>query len=152
VTGVYGVSFLIAAVNAFLFEVLWRGRAFRSWLAGADAVPRWGWAGLFVQGLAVLAALIGTAGYGFWRFGQEAHARGPRRALVQGNLDHRLRNQRAVEEDPAQDFVKHFIPLSALAAQYRPDLIVWPETSYPADWVERADGTPTESSRETARR
>jgi apolipoprotein N-acyltransferase len=151
-TGVYGVSFLIAAVNAFLFEVLWSSRAFRSWLAGTDAAPRWGRVGLLVQGLVVLAALIGTAGYGYWRLGQDTQTPGPRLALVQGNLDQRLRNQSAVAEDAAQDVANHFIALSDLAAQYRPDLIVWPETSYPVDWVERANGTPTESSRETARR
>src|SRR5262249_41451555 len=48
--------------------------------------------------------------------------------------------------------VNHFIKLSDLAEHYHPDLIVWPETSYPADWVQSADGTPTDDSREMAKR
>jgi apolipoprotein N-acyltransferase len=152
VTGAYGVSFLVAAVNALLFEILWSRRAFREWLAGVDALPRWGRMGLLVQALVVLIALAGTAGYGFWRLGQDTLTPGPRLALVQGNLDQRLRNQSAVEEDAARQVARHFIDLSDLAAAYRPDLIVWPETSSPDPWVVRADGTPIDLSRESARR
>ena len=54
-TGAYGVSFLVAAVNALLFEILWGRRWFRAWVSGPDAPPRWGRIGLLVQGLAVLA-------------------------------------------------------------------------------------------------
>ena len=31
VTGAYGVSFLVAAANALLFEALWQRKGFRSW-------------------------------------------------------------------------------------------------------------------------
>jgi apolipoprotein N-acyltransferase len=152
VTGAYGVSFLVAAVNAVLFEVLWSRSGFRTWLSGADTAPRWGRIGLLVQGLAVLAALAGTVAYGAWRLGQDRQLPGPRLALVQGNLDQRIRNDSAVTAEAARQVANHFIRLSDLAAHYRPDLIVWPETSYPDDWVEDIDGTATEHSRETARR
>jgi apolipoprotein N-acyltransferase len=151
-TGAYGVSFLVAAVNALLFEVLWRRRGFRTWLSGREVSPRGGRIGLLVQGLAVLAALIGTTVYGVWRLSQDRLTPGPRLALVQGNLDQRIRNDSAVTAEAARHVANHFIGLSDLAAHYRPDLIVWPETSYPDDWVEEADGAPTEHSRETARR
>ena len=36
--------------------------------------------------------------------------------------------------------VHHFGTLSALASTYRPDLIVWPETSYPHYWEELEPG------------
>jgi len=139
-TGAYGVSFLIAAVNALLFEILWGRRVLRSWLAGPDALPRWGRFGLLVQGLAVFAALLGTAFYGFWRLGQDCQTPGPRIALLQGNLDQRLRNDSAVSEDAVQRMASHFHDLADLAALYRPDLIVWPETSWPYEWLEEADG------------
>jgi apolipoprotein N-acyltransferase len=139
-TGAYGVSFLVAAVNALLFEILWGRRAIRSRLAGLDAPPRWGRIGLLVQGLAVLAALIGTAIYGFWRLGQDRLTPGPRLALIQGNLDQRLRNDTAVSEDAVQRMAQHFHDLAGLAAIYRPDLIVWPETSWPYEWLEEEDG------------
>ncbi len=151
-TGAYGVSFLVAAVNGLLFEILWGQRVFRTWLSGREAPPRWGRIGLLVQGVAALVALVGTVTYGVWRLGQDRMTPGPRLALVQGNLDQRIRNDSAVTAEAARHVANHFIELSDLAAHYRPDLIVWPETSYPDDWVENTDGTPTEHSRETARR
>ena len=39
-TGAYGVSFLVAAVNALLFEILWRRPVIRPWLAGPDTPCR----------------------------------------------------------------------------------------------------------------
>ncbi len=142
-TGAFGVSFLVVAVNALLFEVLWGRRWFRGWVSGHDSLPLWGRLGLLVQSLAILAALLGSAAYGFWRLGQDRMTPGPRLALVQGNLDQRIRNDSAVHEDAAERVERHFLELSDLASYYRPDLIVWPETSYPYDWVEKADGTPT---------
>lgn len=139
-TGAYGVTFLVAAVNALLFEILWNRRAIRGWLAGPDALPRWGRIGLLVQGFAVFAALIGTAIYGFWRLGQDRLTPGPRIAMLQGNLDQRLRNDSVVSKDAAERMSRHFHDLADLAAAYRPDLIVWPETSWPYEWVEFEDG------------
>jgi apolipoprotein N-acyltransferase len=125
-TGAYGVSFLIAAVNALLLEIL-AGRAGKPNLR----------IGLLVKGLAVLAALIGTALYGFWRLGQEGGTPGPRIALIQGNLDQRLRNESSVSDDAAERMGVHFSDLADLASFYRPDMIVWPETSWPYEWQEK---------------
>jgi apolipoprotein N-acyltransferase len=140
VTGAYGVSFLIAAVNALLFEILWNRAAIRSWLSGPDALTRWGRIGLLVQGLVLLIALIGTAMYGFWRLGQDRLTPGPRIALIQGNCDQRLRNAASHSEDAVENMARHFHDLAVLAAGYRPDLIVWPETSWPYEWLQEEDG------------
>src|SRR5262249_38284656 len=91
-TGAYGVSFLIAAVNALLLESLWGRRRVRTWLVSPDETPRWGKIGLLVQGMVVLAALLGTVLYGFWRLGQDRLLPGPRIAMLQGNVDQRIRN------------------------------------------------------------
>jgi apolipoprotein N-acyltransferase len=144
-TGTYGVSFLVAAVNALLFEILWRARGVSPLLGceqGADAPrsPKSSRIGLLVQVLAVLAALIGTTIYGFWRLGQDRLTPGPRIALLQGNLDQRLRNAAAVSEEAVVSMGRHFHDLAHLAAAYRPDLIVWPETSWPYEWLEEDDG------------
>ncbi len=151
-TGAYGVTFLVAAVNALLFETLYGRCGFRAWLAGGDAPPRWSRIALLMQGVAVLIVLVGTLAYGSWRLGQDRMTPGPGIALVQGNLDQRIRNLSAVADDAAQTVANHFIELSDLASRYRPDLIVWPETSYPQDWMQEADGTPTDHTREIARR
>ncbi len=155
-TGAYGVSFLVAAVNALLFEVLYGRRGFREWLAGPDAPPRWGRLALLAQAVGVVGLLLATAGYGAWRLGQDTFAPGPRLALIQGNLDQRIRNDSSTVPEAAFQTVAHFTDLSDLAATFNPELIVWPETSYPWDWVEVAPGRPSprsgELSREAARR
>jgi apolipoprotein N-acyltransferase len=150
-TGAYGVSFLVAAVNALLFEVLYGRRGFREWLAGPDAVPRWGRVALLAQALGVVGLLLATVGYGFWRLGQDGFAPGPRIALVQGNLDQRIRNDSATSEAAAAQTDDHFFNLADLAASYQPELIVWPETSFSRDWVEVAPGRPSPGSVEVAR-
>ncbi|HTU22143.1 MAG TPA: hypothetical protein VMG10_29155, partial [Gemmataceae bacterium] len=106
-TGAYGISFLIAAVNALLFEILWRAGGVSPLIlsgtknqgAYAPRSPKSSRIGLLVQGLAILAALTATTIYGFWRLGQERQTPGPRIALIQGNLDQRLRNASSVSED-----------------------------------------------------
>jgi apolipoprotein N-acyltransferase len=81
------------------------------------------------------------------RLAEDHPSPGPRIALLQGNLDQRLRNDSAVSEDAADLMDRHFRGLADLAAAYRPDLIVWPETSWPYEWREEANG-PTRHCRE----
>ncbi len=154
-TGAYGVSFLIAAVNALLLEICLANRQLKlpgrtpasdNPAAYAAGSPGGGRVGLLVQSLAILAALIGTVVYGFWRLGQDRSTPGPRLALLQGNLDQRLRNASAVSAEAAERMGRHFRDLADLAARYRADLIVWPETSWPYEWQENEGGGPTANS------
>jgi len=125
-TGGYGVSFLVAAVNAVLFEAIYRrGRL---------------WTGAFlIQAGAVAAALVAALGYGDWRLRQDAFTPGPRVALIQGNVPQQIRN----DVNMADVMATHFVALSDLAAAQKPDLIVWPETSFPgADWCDADPDAP----------
>jgi apolipoprotein N-acyltransferase len=153
--GVYAVTALVAAVNAVVFEWCVGRHWFRRLLALPDVVgttPRI----LLGQTLLVLAVIAADLAYGSWRLGQEDFAVGPRVALIQGNLDQRIRNE-ATSPNPDEAeraVVQHFRQLSDWAAVQhpRPDLLVWPETSYPGDWIENPPGHPTADSRELARR
>jgi apolipoprotein N-acyltransferase len=154
VAGAYGVTFLLAAANAWLFELLFSQAWFREYFrlsrsrlpSGASGAAQSGparqagptlhsW--LAFQGLAVFVA-IGTAlFYGFWRLAQEDFLPGPRVALLQGNIPQALRN--AGNNTEAQvDINKHYLQLCqvALNQQPRPDLLVWPETSFPEHWYD----------------
>jgi apolipoprotein N-acyltransferase len=76
--------------------------------------------------------------------------------LIQGNLDQRIRNE-ATSPNPDEAekaVVQHFRQLTDWAAVQhpRPDLLVWPETSYPGDWIENPPGRATADSQELARR
>lgn len=140
VTGVYGVSFLVAAVNAWLFALLYQSSVFRRWTGLQDGYrDRW----LGPQGVAIFLLLTATVVYGIHRLGENEFVNGPRVALLQGNLDQRLRNEafdpNKKRENPASKINRHYTQLCALALTKqhdRPDLLVWPETSFPLQWWE----------------
>jgi apolipoprotein N-acyltransferase len=145
--GAYGVTFLVAAVNAAVFEVLWAFAPVRAWCAGPGVPPRRGVRGLAVQAAAVAAAVAAALGYGSWRLGQDAFERGPLVALVQCNLAQQIRN----DPNAGQTAEEHVEFLCGLAAGAKPDLIVPPETSFPWEWEEEAPGVTAEPVRRLAR-
>jgi apolipoprotein N-acyltransferase len=137
-TGAYGVTFIVAAVNAILFEALATRPWFRSVLGLEFPQFEAIWP-LRIQTACVASLLAGVLMYGYVRLGQTSTTPGPRVALIQGNLDQRLRNQASFSGgEAARMVVSHYRKLSDAAARQtpRPDLIVWPETSFPGDWVE----------------
>jgi apolipoprotein N-acyltransferase len=138
VTGAYGVTFLVAGVNAVAFEWLYRRRGFRAWLSLPTEAPRSSPWALPAQ-TAVMALLLGgVLAYGAWRLGQEGFVPGPRVALLQSSIDQRIRNFAAVSEEARTNVGQTYVKLCDLARkqQPRPDLVVWPETSFPAEWIE----------------
>jgi apolipoprotein N-acyltransferase len=136
--GVYTVTGIVAAVNALLFEVLYA----RPWFRTLFALPPQGGASrraLLAQGVAVALLLAGSLGYGEWRLRQNDFAAGPKVALVQSNLDLRLKNDAWGKDGAptAQETMReHQVRLTNLAVKQGAELIVWPETSWPGEWVE----------------
>src|SRR5262249_12118615 len=121
--GAFAVSALVAAVNGALAD----------WLTSHGVNPR----GARRWATAVVALLVvASLGYGCWRRGQSESAPGPGGGLVQGTLPQQLKDERS------EDTASHFRRLGdrAAAAAPRPDLVVWPETSYVPDWYELAPG------------
>lgn len=92
--------------------------------------------------------IAGTLGYGFWRLSQTEFAEGPSIALIQSNIDQRLKLAASQVDGytARRDMLNHNKSLTdhACAGARRPDLIVWPETSYPDDWVLIAADVPAE--------
>jgi len=150
--GAYAVTFLIAAVNALAFELLYTRRGFRCFFALSDEAPRR--YSLVWQVVVVLLVVGAVLGYGAWRLSQNAFDTGPRIALIQGNLEQAVRNERDNPdggEAAKKSMVHHYRDLSDQAISKHPDLIVWPETSYPEDWVVTPDGQPNKESLKLAR-
>ena len=141
VTGVYGISFIVAMINAVLFESLRWLAPFRRLLRLSDSVRRFP-----IQGVAVaLVSLLGTLGYGFNRLNHEAFEPGPEVALIQGNLPQSVKNEHG------EDMTQHFGKLCDKAVfvgegQPQPDLVVWPETSYTGVWLDVAPGADLKST------
>lgn len=147
VGGVYAISFLVAMVNAWLFDLLYQMPAVRDafrWEEPAAATtpkqPTAGFRfGLLLELAAMFALLITTYSYGLWRIDQEkSFVAGPRIALLQGNQDQRIRNETGGAEggNALQLTARHYAPLTTVAMKRRPELIVWPETAYPAHWFD----------------
>jgi apolipoprotein N-acyltransferase len=145
--GAYAVSFVVAAVNALLFELLCTCSWFRTLFALPPEASRWSWLSGGIQAAVVTLLVAGTLIYGSWRLSQNEFEEGPRVALLQGNLDQRIRNQAFSDEggrEAARQMVRYYRDLSDEAALEEPDLIVWPETSYPYYWGEISPNLPAE--------
>jgi apolipoprotein N-acyltransferase len=154
--GAYTVSFLVAAVNAFVFEVLYSRRRFRTLFALPEERRPTPWWSLPLQGLAVIVLLVAAVSYGDWRLKQDQFDSGPRVALIQGNLDQEIRNSASSPKDKDEalgKMIAHYRNLCDRAADFRPrpDLIVWPETSAPGEWEEYPSGVPKAESLKLAR-
>lgn len=113
VTGVYGVSFLLIAVNAALATLLSdRSRSFK------------------VVAVAAVAMMCCThIGYGVWRLSQPLEQRPEQLgvALVQGNID---QAQKWLPEN-RQKTIERYTHLSQLALSEGSDLLIWPEAATP---------------------
>ncbi len=124
--GAYGVSFMIAMVNGLVCDLLLRPIV----RSKAGKGPR------FVGALPMIVLttllFIAVLGYGYFRLreSRQTMQAGPLVAAIQGTVPH------VVKENPesADDIFDQYETLThdALAADSKPDLIVWPETMVPA--------------------
>lgn len=119
IAGVYGVAFLVAAVNGVLYEA-WRwkvakerGRPTRLLIAAAATLI----AGHLYGALRVAA---------YERAAKEAQT--VQVAVVQGNIDQRLKNAQGRR---AGTILEAYNPPTSAADDAGADLIAWPEASFP---------------------
>jgi apolipoprotein N-acyltransferase len=117
VAGVYGISFLVAAVNGWVAD---------AWVARRDArsgagVPR-SRSQLARYASAVAVVFLIALGYGAFRLGNARDEVGPKLALVQPNVVHNERNAIGVHLAEVI-FTDEHVPAG------QADLIVWPENA-----------------------
>jgi apolipoprotein N-acyltransferase len=146
--GAYAVTFLVAAVNAIAFEWLYTWPRLRALLSLREPAPAAWRLGRVLQSAAVAVLLLAAFLYGCWRLGENAFTAGPRLALLQGNVEQRLRNRATAQgsdkNEARQQIIRHYSDLGRAAARQEPhpELIVWPETSFPRDWWEIGPNVP----------
>ena len=140
VTGTYGVSALVAAVNALAFELVWRLEWFRR-LCIPGVLNEQRKSRLVLQAVGVACAFGGFLLYGFVRLNQGVFERGPLVLLVQPNVPQQIRNDAFVNANggnPAQALVEQYRDLTqqGMNGASKPSLVVWPESSLPELWWE----------------
>lgn len=133
--GVYLVSFLVVAVNAVLFEWVYRSEMVRSWLGGKFSQPPISGKRAILTSLILLMVFGLSLGYGSWRMTSASFTEGPELALNQGDLSQEVRNARTAEDGSAIDAIQtmrqHYLGICDLANTRKVDMIIWPETSWP---------------------
>lgn len=113
-TGVAGISFLLAGVNGWIADLI---------VARRRAEPLLGERRRLIVTAATFGALFVAAySYGLWRLARSHDEVGPRVAIVQPNIEHNERNAIAVHLSEVI-FTDERVPASAA------DLIVWPENA-----------------------
>jgi len=153
VVGMWGVSFVVAAVNGLIAAWLVSLLGVRRWLRlpelDHDIRPKRATVSISMLVLATLA-------YGLMQLQHPEFAVGPRVSMIQGNLEQGVRNARnSTNAESATQAIQrmndHHIELSNQAASEIPktDLIIWPETSYPLPWVRLPPEKPAETDKET---
>ncbi len=120
ITGIYGVSFLVVAVNGAIVDafLLKRRQEERPLFPSLPTVAGWITLGL---------VLFFTLAYGFWRLHQDRVAGTVQVAVVQGNIEQDKKWDKAFQDT----VIKTYRDLSATAVQTKPDLVVWPESAVP---------------------
>ena len=117
--GVYGLSFLIVAVNVLLYFLL-----FSPDLAFRKKILKW-------DGVIVLLMLIITMLYGHFRL-QGPHPSEMREdrvkaAIIQGNID----QSKKWDPEFRKQTIDRYRSLTISTRDFKPNLVVWPETSVP---------------------
>ena len=113
-TGVYGVSFLVAFANVVFYRI-W------GWLREKDApYPVAGFTSLLVL-------LVGTLGYGFGALNKAESGPVQRVLLVQGNIRQDLKWNSVFQESTVATYER----LSRKGLQSAGTLVVWPESALP---------------------
>jgi apolipoprotein N-acyltransferase len=114
-TGVYGVSFFVVFTNTAIY--LWLKNRRKS---------------LTTTAVYSLLAVI-VLSYGFVRLRQNFSYAAVKLSIIQGNIPQEWK----WEEDKKQYILEKYFFLTSLASRQKPDLIIWPETAFPAYlWLE----------------
>ncbi|MBF0328947.1 MAG: apolipoprotein N-acyltransferase [Nitrospirae bacterium] len=120
ITGVYGISFLLIAFNAGIVDLLlFKKRRIEKPLY--SRLPN-------VFGFVFISCfLIFSFSYGFYRLYENRAGQEIKAAIIQGNIE----QDRKWDLSYQQFVLSTYKELTLQAAEHKPNLIIWPETSLP---------------------
>jgi apolipoprotein N-acyltransferase len=119
-TGVYGISFLVVAVNSVIADfILLQKRRKR--------IPLYPTVPTYLGASLLLIIFVGTLSYGYYRLKEQDEGKTLNVAIIQGNIE-----QDKKWDKPYQNTVfTTYLTLTRQVSDEKPDLIVWPETAVP---------------------
>jgi apolipoprotein N-acyltransferase len=120
ITGVYGVSFLVVAVNGALADFFIAGRRRRE-------KPLSQMSPTYVAHALLLVLLAASLIYGSYRLGEDRPGRPLKVSVVQGNISQNLKWDEKYKSDTLDIYRLN----TMFARREAPSLIVWPETAAP---------------------
>jgi apolipoprotein N-acyltransferase len=132
-TGVYGITFLIALVNGCLADVIIECTAQDAECRAQDAECRTPFRGRRsgLVSCSIAIALVAVAlGYGWNRMRALRPQAGPKVALVQGNVPQNLKDTPSLADQIK--LVQRHVELSRAAIGKQAALLIWSETIFPA--------------------
>jgi len=120
-TGIYGISFLVAAVNSSIFDVVfyWPKK-----MREEPLLPRWP---LTLSIIILLVTITGILFYGYEKLSESSRSRSIKVSVVQGNIPQDKKWDAKFQKEVIDTYKR----LSLSVSGRSPDLIVWPETAVP---------------------
>lgn len=120
ITGIYGVSFLVLAVNGAVADIF----LLKKRLSRMPLFPVY----QTILSLAVFAVFLAAIfTYGFWRLNQQRPGDTLRVSLIQGNIA----QDEKWNPEFRQQAINTYKDLTLKASSMSPSLIIWPETAVP---------------------
>lgn len=120
ITGIYGVSFLIVAINGAIADIFIVKKRLQD-------MPLFSLSRT-VSGFAALGIiLLFVFSYGYWRLNQHRPGNPLRVSIIQGNIE----QSKKWNPEYQDEVINTYKELTTLAASSSPSLIIWPETSLP---------------------
>jgi len=123
ITGVYGLSFLILCVNGVIYHLIIRSRKTAK-AQKSRSFLKW-------ETLMIGVMVVGTLVYGYDRLSEWQVAEGSpepvKSVIIQGNIDQSRKWDPAYQTKTLGTYHR----LTRTTYDFKPDLIVWPETSVP---------------------
>ncbi len=119
VTGVYGISFLVAAVNGLIFDLIRHEKTVESGWTLSRHVK----SGAIVVAIVMIAALA----YGSAQLKHDEPIENVKVSVLQGNID----QDKKWDKKHQREVIDIYKNLTLEAVSNKPDLVVWPESALP---------------------
>ncbi|MEE9524331.1 MAG: apolipoprotein N-acyltransferase [Thermodesulfovibrionales bacterium] len=119
-TGIYGISFLIVAVNSIMADFVLLAKRRRR-------IPLYPTVPTYLGASLLLIVFICTLSYGYYRLKESDEGKTLKVAVIQGNIE----QDKKWDKQYQNSVFTTYLTLTKQVAVEKPDLIVWPETAVP---------------------